>query len=88
MPNPKAGLVVPPKANLEPLVERLRRTVRARAKTHLSVQTLVGKENQNEDELVENILTVYNAVAHKLPREENNIKNAQLKLTMSKPVMI
>lgn len=88
MPNPKAGLVVPPKTNLTPLVERLRRTIRAKAKSHLSVQVQVGRENQSEEEVIKNISAVYNTVIHKLPRETNNVKSVQLKLTMSKPVTI
>jgi len=88
MPNPKAGLVVPPKVNLAPLMDTLRKTVRAKAKTHLSIQLQVGKEDQKEEEIIDNIIAIYKAVVHKLPRDVNNIKNIQLKLTMSKPVMI
>lgn len=88
MPNPKAGAVVPPGANLKVLVERLQKVVRVTAKKSPVVHVMVGKQGQNEAEVIDNILTVYNQVMHALPQEKNNIKDAYLKLTMSKPVKI
>jgi large subunit ribosomal protein L1 len=88
MPNPKAGCVVPPKTALKPLYERLQKTVHLKAKTQLVVKCSVGNEDQNEDEVVDNVMTAYNAVLHKLPNESHNIKNVLLKLTMGKPVRI
>ncbi|MBU0461371.1 MAG: 50S ribosomal protein L1 [Nanoarchaeota archaeon] len=88
MPNPKAGCVVPPKTNLAPLYERLQKTVRAMAKTQLSMKLMIGNEAQKDEEVIDNIMTVYNALIHKLPKEEHNIRSVFLKLTMSKPVKI
>jgi large subunit ribosomal protein L1 len=88
MPNPKAGCVVPPKAALKPLYERLQKTAVLKAKTQLTIRAIVGNEEQNEDEIIDNVLTIYNALIHKLPNEENNIKTVLLKLTMGKPVEV
>lgn len=88
MPNPKAGCVVPPKFALKPLYDRLQNTVVARAKTQPVIKVSVGIEDQNEDEIADNILTIYNAVLHKLPNEVHNIKSVLLKLTMGKPVEV
>ena len=88
MPNPKAGCVVPPKAALKPLYDRLQKLAVAKAKTQPVVKCSVGKEYQNEDEIADNILNIYNAVMHKLPTEENNIKNILIKLTMGKPIEV
>jgi large subunit ribosomal protein L1 len=88
MPNPKAGAVVPPGANLKQLVERLQKVVRVSAKKSPVVHVMVGKQKQSTEEVVDNILTIYNQVAHALPQEQNNIKESFLKLTMSKPVKI
>ena len=88
MPNPKLGCVVPPNANLELLVKKLRFTLRLVAKKGLNLQCLVGKEAQPEEEVIDNVLTIYQAVAKQVPNESHNIKNVQLKLTMSKPVKI
>ncbi|MFC1753569.1 50S ribosomal protein L1 [Thermoproteota archaeon] len=88
MPNPKAGCVVPPKTNLAVLSERLHKTVRAVAKAQPCIKVIVGNENQDEKEVIDNIMTIYNSVSHRLPKEEHNIKSVLLKLTMSKPVKI
>tara|TARA_Y100000310_G_C20609360_1_gene777196 strand:+ start:532 stop:1170 length:639 start_codon:yes stop_codon:yes gene_type:complete len=88
MPNPKLGCVVPPNANLETLKNKLQKTVRLQAKKATNLQCLVGKQSQPDAEIIDNIITVYQAVLKALPNEEQNIKNAQLKLTMSKPIKI
>lgn len=88
MPNPKAGCVVPPKASLKPLYDRLQKTAVLKAKQQLVVKAVVGSEDQDEEEVADNILTIYNAIIHRLPGEQNNIKSVLLKLTMSKPVEI
>lgn len=88
MPNPKAGCVVPPNANLKPLADRLRKTVKVSAKLQPSIKVLVGKEGMSEEQIVENINTIYTNVLHKLPQESANIKSVLLKLTMSPPVKI
>ena len=88
MPNPKLGCVVPPNANLEPLVKKLISTVRLATKKGTNLQCLVGKENQPEAEVIENILAVYHAALKQLPQEGQNVKNCVLKLSMSKAVKI
>ncbi|MBT4935589.1 hypothetical protein HOL21_02690 [Candidatus Woesearchaeota archaeon] len=88
MPNPKIGCVVPPSANLEQLKKKLASSVRLSTKKGMNLQCMVGKESQPESEIIDNILTVYNAVVKHLPNEIQNIKNITLKLTMSKPVNI
>jgi len=88
MPNPKAGCVVPPNANLAGLIERLKKTVHAVAKTQASVKCIVGNESMSDDAVVDNVLAVYSAVTHSLPSEDNNVKSTLLKLTMSQPVVV
>jgi large subunit ribosomal protein L1 len=88
MPNPKLGCVVPPNANLEPLTKKLQSLVKLSAKKATNLQCLVGKEKQVEEQIVDNILEIYNSTLKQLPQEKHNIKNVQLKLTMSKPVKI
>jgi large subunit ribosomal protein L1 len=82
MPNPKAGCVVPPNANLKALTEKLKKMIHVVAKIQLSAKCSIGKEDMQDDKLIENIMTVYNAVIHSLPQEINNIKSVMLKLSM------
>lgn len=88
MPNPKLGCVVPPNANLDILVRKLNRTVRLQTKKGMNLQCMVGKEEQPDEQVIDNVLTVGQAVVKKLPNEIQNIKNISLKLTMGKPVAI
>jgi len=88
MPNPKAGCVVPPKANLEPLYQKLQQTVRLKAKTMPAVQCMVGKEDMPDEEVADNIQTIINQLTHALPNHENNIAKVMVKLTMGKVVEI
>lgn len=88
MPNPKAGCIVPPNANLKPLVEKLQKTVHVKAKTSPVIHTIVGKEDMDENQVTDNILTIYNAVVHQLPNAQHNIKSAYVKLTMGKPIQV
>ena len=88
MPNPKLGCVVPPNANLEPLIQKLNKSVKLTAKKATNLQCIIGKEDQKEEEIIDNILTVYQAVLKQVPNEMQNIKNVLLKFTMTKAVKI
>ena len=88
MPNPKLGCVVPPNANLEPLVKKLNSTVRLSAKKGTNLQCQVGREDQVDMQIIDNVLLIYQTALKQLPNEEQNIKNVALKLTMSKPVKV
>ena len=88
MPNPKLGCVVPPNANLGPLVKKLQGTVKLSSNRATNLQCMIGKEDQSEDHIVENAMAVYTATVKQLPQENQNIKNVQIKLTMGKPIKI
>ena len=88
MPNPKAGCVVPPNANLKQVKENLQKVVRVQVKTKPMFLARIGVENMKEEELIDNIITLYNSIVHHLPQEKNNIKKVMLKYTMGKPVVI
>lgn len=88
MPNPKLGCVVSPNANLEPLVKKLATTVRLSAKKGTNLQCIVGKQDQSETQIIDNILMVYQTTVKQLPNETHNIKAVLLKTTMGKPVKV
>ena len=88
MPNPKAGCVVPPNANLKPVYEKLQKTVKIKIETNPLLQTYVGKEDGDEAQVVDNILTIYNSLVHALPNDKHNIKDGYLKFSMGKPFKI
>jgi large subunit ribosomal protein L1 len=88
MPNPKAGCVIPPKTPVKPLYEKLQKMLRIRTKGGAFVQVPAGYDSMPDEQVADNILTIYNSLVHHLPAEENNIRNIKIKLTMSKPVRI
>lgn len=88
MPNPKSGAVVPANANLAQIRDRLKKTTRVLVKTSLNYQTAVGKEDMKDEEVIDNIITLYNQIIHHLPSEKNNIKSIYLKTTMGPSIKI
>jgi large subunit ribosomal protein L1 len=88
MPNPKAGCVVPPNANLQQVKDKLQKRIRVSAVKSPVVQVAIGNQSQPEEEVKDNILTLYNSLLNHLPQRENNIKRVQIKLTMGKPVEV
>jgi len=88
MPNPKSGCVVPPTADLKPLVEKLQKLTKLETKSEKCVKTFVGSDKMKDDELADNLNAIYSAVLNSLPQGKDNIKNVLIKLTMSKPVEV
>jgi large subunit ribosomal protein L1 len=88
MPNPKAGCVVPPSANLKVLSERLQKRVRVMSNKNqnLLIQCAVAREDMPDEQIIDNIMTVYNALIAQLPDHLNNYKKSYIKLTMSSAV--
>ncbi|MAG91393.1 50S ribosomal protein L1 [Candidatus Woesearchaeota archaeon] len=88
MPNPKFGGVVPPNANIKPLYEKLQRTIRVNTKTAPMIQSSIGTEDMDKEEITDNALAIYDSLLHLLPNEKHNIKDVHIKLTMGKPVKV
>ena len=88
MPNPQIGCVLPPNGNVKAVCEGLQKTKRLMSRNNPIIQCNVGKEDMKNEEVVDNIMTVYNTLVAALPNEKHNIKNAYLKLTMSEAFMI
>ncbi|MDA1197189.1 MAG: hypothetical protein O2779_04465 [Nanoarchaeota archaeon] len=88
MPNPKAGCVVPSNANLKQLHQRLQKTVKLLAITDPIVHVAVGTEEMDEDAVVDNIQVIYDWLLHHLPQGKDNIRNAFIKMSMTKAYVL
>ncbi len=88
MPNPKAGAIVPPKGALQPVYNRLQKTIRVQAKGVAVLQCRIGSEAMNDEELQKNFSAIYDQLLHTLPNGEANIRSLYLKTTMGKPVKV
>jgi large subunit ribosomal protein L1 len=88
MPSPQLGII--PSADeklIKDLKEKINQTVRIRTK-EASVKLGVGKQDMKDEDLVENISAIYNSLVKSLTRGKDNVRNIELKLTMSKPQKI
>lgn len=88
MPNPKAGCVVPPNANLKPLYDKLQKTIKIQTRNQPLIMCGVGSEDMKEEEITDNVLLIHESVSNLLPQGKHNIRKALLKLTMSHPIKI
>jgi large subunit ribosomal protein L1 len=88
MPNPKAGCVVPPKGNVQAVVDKLRYFIALKAKKIPVVYSTIATEDASDEDIVKNALAVIDSVTHHLPNDVNNVKGMFLKFTMSKPVKL
>ena len=82
MPNPKSGAVVTPASDLNELKAKLEKAVRLKTRNEPILKTYVGNESMKDDELADNIITIYDSVLKALPQAEGNLKDFILKLTM------
>jgi len=88
VPNPKAGCVVPPTADLKAVRAKLQKQVHLKAKIEPSIKCAIGDEKMDAEKVAENAFQVYNRLKTALPREENNIKDVRLKVTMGPAVKV
>ncbi|WP_297069012.1 50S ribosomal protein L1 [Thermococcus sp.] len=88
-PRNKMPQVIPPTmTNLEPILSRLKRTIRVQLKSNPAIHAPVGTEDMDEDKLAENAEAVLNAVLNKLERGENQVKSVYIKTTMGPAVKV
>lgn len=88
MPSPQLGILMnPDDKSIKELKDKINQSVRIKAKES-SIKIPIGKEKMKDEEIIENVTVVYNAVLKSLPKEKDNLKNIELKFTMSKPVKI
>ena len=88
MPSPQMGVLmnVDEKAIGE-LIKKINNSIKLRGKES-SIKVPVGKESMKDADITENIITVYNALLKVLTKEKENIKNIEVKFTMTKPQKI
>jgi|TARA_Y100000034_G_C6855975_1_gene388990 large subunit ribosomal protein L1 len=85
MPSPQLGVLLDVnEKTVNELKEKINNSIKIRAK-EASIKMAIGKQDMNDEKIIENILTVYNTILKALPREKDNIKNIEIKFTMTKP---
>lgn len=88
MPSPQLGIILnTDDKTINELKEKINNSIKIKIK-EASIKLGVGKESMKDDELIENILSVYNAILKEMPRKKENIKNIEVKFSMTKPQKI
>lgn len=88
MPSPQLGILGEVnKDSLKSLKEKIDHTIKTRTKES-SLKVPIGKESMKDEEVLKNIMSVYKYLLNNLPRGKDNIKNIEVKLTMTKPQKI
>jgi large subunit ribosomal protein L1 len=85
-PRGKIPTPVPPNAQIEAMITRMRGAVRVRSRGSLGVSARVGDRKLPDAEIADNIVAMIQAVQKKLPNGDKNIKTVAVKTSMGKPV--
>ena len=88
MPSPQLGLLFNVnEKNINELKKKINNNIKIKVREP-SIKLAIGKQSMKNDEIISNILAVYNAVLKSLSKGKENIKNIELKFTMTKPQKI
>jgi large subunit ribosomal protein L1 len=87
-PRGKMPIPVPPTADIEPLLQKHRKTVVVRMRSQPIIQVSVGSENMSDDDLWDNVNAILRVLDGKLKRGLKNVKNVYIKTAMGEPVKI
>jgi large subunit ribosomal protein L1 len=88
MPSPQLGIMMNvDDKTIEGLKEKINKSVRIKTK-EASIKIPVGKQNMKDEEIIENIIAVYNALLKALVKGKDNVRNLEIKFTMTKPIKI
>jgi len=88
MPSPQLGIIPSEDEKIiQDILNKINATVRVRIKEPC-IKVGVGKESLKDEDIVENLVSVYNKLIETLPRKKDNLRNIKIKLTMDKPVHV
>lgn len=87
-PRGKVPKPLPPGAPIEPLVKKLKGTVRLQSKNKPVIHVPVGTEAMSDEEIAENIEAVFNLLENSLEKGWINVGSVYLKTTMGPSVRL
>lgn len=88
MPSPHLGILTDINdKEINNLKSKINNILKIRVK-EASIKIPVGKQSMPEKDILENITSIYEEVIKNLPRQKDNVKNIELKFTMTKPIKI
>ncbi len=88
MPSPQLGIIMnTDEKTINELKSKIDNSIKIKIKES-SIKIPIGKQSMKDEEIIENILSIYNAVLKNMPKNKENIKNIEIKFTMTKPQKI
>ncbi|MGY4884614.1 MAG: hypothetical protein ACP5NZ_03485 [Nanobdellota archaeon] len=88
MPSPQLGIIMnADEKTINELKNKINTSVKIKVKEP-SIKIPIGKQTMKDEDIIENIMSVYNILLKTLPRNKENIKNVEIKFTMTKPYKI
>ncbi|HHF56367.1 MAG TPA: 50S ribosomal protein L1 [Thermoplasmatales archaeon] len=87
-PRGKMPKPIPPDADIEAIVNKLRKSIRIRSKDKPTFHCLVGREDMSPEDIAENVEAILERIESKLERGRMNIRSAYIKTTMGSAVRV
>jgi large subunit ribosomal protein L1 len=88
MPSPQLGIIMDDDEKIiNELKNKVNNSIKIRTKEP-SIKLSIGKQSMKDKDLIENIMAVYNSALKSLPKGKDNVKNIEVKFTMTKPQKI
>ncbi len=87
-PRGKTPIPLPPTAPLEPMLNKLKKTVKLNSYNQSVIHTLVGSEKMEDEKIAENISEIIKFFENKLERGYDNIKSIYVKTSMGPAVKL
>lgn len=88
MPSPQLGIILnADEKSIKELKEKVNNSIKIKLKEP-SIKLSIAKQNMKDEEIIENAMTIYREIFKVLPKGKENLKNVEIKFTMTKPVKI
>ena len=88
MPSPQLGILMNvDEKGIKEIKDKVNSSVKVRVK-EASIKLPIAKQSMKDEEIIENINSVYKAIINALPRDQENVRNVEIKFTMTKPQKI
>jgi large subunit ribosomal protein L1 len=88
MPSPQLGIILnADDKTINEIKAKVNNSIKIKTKES-SIKVPIGKQTMKDEDIIENIMTVYTAIVKALPKDKDNIKNIEIKFTMTKPQKI
>ncbi len=88
MPSPQLGILAnEDEKTINAVKEKINSTVRIKIKEP-SIKTGIARQSNSDEEIVKNIMAVYNKLIEALPKKKENIRNVKIKFTMGEPILV